>query len=768
MGARDITLCAVIRLGLRRIVHSALVFLLLASTSATIPTMTRPLQAVAASTGSWTTYHHDDGRTGLDSSLPAIASAVAGWTSAAMDGEVYAEPLVYNGLVYAATLNNTVYAFNQSTGALVWSNHLRAPETSGWSCGNVSPQGILGTPVIDATAGRIYVVTLGSDDIYRVEGLSLSNGTGVLTTAIPTNLGPGFDWTIQQQRGAIGLRNGFIYVPFGGRAGDCGTYHGWVYGVPTSGAAVTNFYVTPGAGAGFWTAGGVTIDDSTGNVFATSGNGVGSGCAANPNGTPVYENDAVVRLSSTLAHMDSFIPQDWQANWCGNDQDLGSAGSMLISSSLMFQAGKWGAGFLLDPNNLGGMDGQLFPTKKPAAYQEAPVCFGNHSDATFGSFAYAAPFVYLECDGHGIVALSTNTGAPSFAACGSTCPSPDWHGGGSITFGPPIVAGSAVWAVDIGGSGLYAFNATTGAQQFHSAAFGVNHFVTPAEAGGQVFVPSHMVIRSFNMVFPTAPTSLGGTWTSSPSVASWAPGRLDVFIRGTDNALWHSFWTGTAWSPFESLGGVLTSDPAAVSWGPGRLDVFVRGTDNQLWHKVYAGAWSGWEPLGGGLSSGPEVASWSSGRLDVFVQGTDNQLWHKFWSGSWSGWEPLGGVLVSDPGAVSWGRGRIDIFVRGTDNQAWHKFYAGGWSGWEARGGNLTSAPTASSCAPGHLDVFATGAGSALFQTGFDGSSWSVWQNHGGQWTSDPSAVCQSGSPLVDVFQRGTDNALWTETFTGS
>src|SRR5206468_3353111 len=123
-------------------------------------------------------------------------------------------------------------------------------------------------------------------------------------------------------------------------------------------------------------------------------------------------------------------------------------------------------------------------------------------------------------------------------------------------------------------------------------------FVTPAEAGGQVFVPSHTVIREFNMVFPSAPTSLGGSWTSSPSVASWGAGRMDVFIRGTDNALWHSFWTGTQWSPFESLGGGLTSGPGVGSWGPGRIDVFVRGTDNQLWHKFWAGAWSGWERLG--------------------------------------------------------------------------------------------------------------------------------------------------------------------------
>ena len=48
-----------------------------------------------------------------------------------------------------------------------------------------------------------------------------------------------------------------------------------------------------------------------------------------------------------------------------------------------------------------------------------------------------------------------------------------------------------------------------------------------------------------------------------------------------------------AWGPsvtdWESLGGVLTSEPVAVAWGENRLDVFVRGTDNALWHKWWDG-----------------------------------------------------------------------------------------------------------------------------------------------------------------------------------
>jgi hypothetical protein len=461
--------------------------------------------------GSWPVYHHDDAHTGADPTLSTVSSVVAGWTSAALDGQAYASPLISGGIVYVATLNNTVYALNQTDGSLVWSHHFYIPESrpngspGAWVCGNATPQGILGTPVIDPSTNRIFAVTLsGMDDLYRLEGLNLATGASEITTIITTKASTGFDWTIQQERGALAVFNGTVYVPFGGRAGDCGSYHGWVFAVPTNGAPTAGHYVTPGIGASFWAAGGVVVDDSTGKVFVASGNGTGSGCNANPNGTPAFENDAVVRLSSTLAHEDSFIPLDWKNDWCGNDADLGSAAPLLISPTLMFQSGKWGTGFLVNPANLGGMDGQLFPTPFPQTYVEANVCFGNHTAATYSSFAYAAPFVYAECEGgRGLVALHINTAAPSFSPCDAACAAPNWHAGSGITFGPPIVAAGAVWAA---GNGLYAFSASSGAMIYQSASFGVNRFVTPAEAGGQVFVPAGNVIKQFVMGFSTNPS----------------------------------------------------------------------------------------------------------------------------------------------------------------------------------------------------------------------------------------------------------------------
>ncbi|MFI5709059.1 M20/M25/M40 family metallo-hydrolase [Kribbella sp. NPDC051620] len=38
------------------------------------------------------------------------------------------------------------------------------------------------------------------------------------------------------------------------------------------------------------------------------------------------------------------------------------------------------------------------------------------------------------------------------------------------------------------------------------------------------------------------------------SAVSWGPGRLDIFVRGTDSALHHLYWDGGSWHDFESLG----------------------------------------------------------------------------------------------------------------------------------------------------------------------------------------------------------------------
>jgi uncharacterized protein YvpB len=243
-------------------------------------------------------------------------------------------------------------------------------------------------------------------------------------------------------------------------------------------------------------------------------------------------------------------------------------------------------------------------------------------------------------------------------------------------------------------------------------------------------------------------SSLGGPFTGAPAVASWGPGRVDVFTTGLDQQLWHRWFAGGGWSGWESLGGALTSAPAVAAWGPNRLDVFARGTDNAMVHRWWDGAaWSvGWESLGGVLTSAPAVAAWGPNRLDVFVRGTDNAMAHRWWDGAaWSaGWESLGGVLTSAPAVAAWGPNRLDVFVRGTDNAAAHRWWNGAaWLGWDSLGGVLTTGPGAASWGPGQLDVFVGGTdNNGAWHRHYGGAGWdSGWQSRGGVITDAPAAT---------------------------
>jgi hypothetical protein len=263
--------------------------------------------------------------------------------------------------------------------------------------------------------------------------------------------------------------------------------------------------------------------------------------------------------------------------------------------------------------------------------------------------------------------------------------------------------------------------------------------------------------------------SLGGVATASPAVASWGPNRLDLFVRGTDNALYHRFWDGSAWSGWESLGGALVGGPAAVSWGPNRLDVFVEGTDSALYHRFWDGsAWSGWERFGDGtLTSAPAIASWASGRLDLFVRGTDDALYHRFYAGAWSGWERLGGQLASAPGTVSWAPNRIDVFAASaTDASLAHTSWDGTWHNWESLGGQLAnSAPAVASTVPGQLSVTVEGAGGGLYTKRY-ASIWGpfvlVQPNPQVTWQAGPAAAVEADYGRVEIFTvNSADGTVW-------
>ena len=134
--------------------------------------------------------------------------------------------------------------------------------------------------------------------------------------------------------------------------------------------------------------------------------------------------------------------------------------------------------------------------------------------------------------------------------------------------------------------------------------------------------------------------------------------------------------------------GALASAPSVASWGPGRLDVFGVDADGQLQHASFAGAWSGWEALGGDLDphAAPTVIARQPGVLDIIASGRDRAVWHMAWDGAaWTSWESLGGNVKSPPGGDdSGGTGGDDAEDRADDSNL-----LGGCSSAGTRGGRL-------------------------------------------------------------------------------
>jgi PQQ-like domain len=409
-------------------------------------------------TGDWTTYHQDNARDGFYPA-PNFTSVSHDWTSKALDGAIYAEPLVYGNAVLVATENNTVYSLDAQSGAVQWRTNLGTPVPAGsLQCGDINPSGITGTPVVDTAVGTVFVVAF-SNLHHFLYGLDVVNGAVISNRSADP---PGFVDAAQQQRSALSLANGMVYIPYGGLFGDCGSYHGWVVGLAVNGTGKMDVYQVPTTReGGIWAASGAVVTTS-GDVYLATGNGA--------SGTTLDHGDSVVGLSPTLSELGYFAPTNW-AQLNEEDADLGSAGPSIVGPDTLFQIGKEGMGYLLSTSRLGGIGGQLFT---------ANVCSGS-----FGGNAYAAPMLYVPCT-DGLFAL--RVGAGSFSEAWVTS---------SFYAGPPIVTGGVVWVVDVSSATLYGYGAASGAKGYSFPLGSVAHFCTPSAGDGRVFVGANLHVVAF-------------------------------------------------------------------------------------------------------------------------------------------------------------------------------------------------------------------------------------------------------------------------------
>lgn len=412
-----------------------------------------------AAAEAWTTYHGDNNRTGYYP-VANFTSVTPGWTSPTLDGWVFAEPLVYGGDVFVATENNSVYALSAQNGSLVWMTNLGPPvDADLLPCGNIEPvTGITGTPVIDPSTGTLYVVAF-SDMHHTLWALKTSDGAVVFQrSATP----PGFNDTTQQERTALTLANGMVYIGYGGLAGDCAQYWGWEVGIPASGTGAMVYYKVPTAREGaIWAPDGASVDAS-GNIYVATGNAAST--------TTFDHGDSVIKLSPTLQEEGYFAPTDWP-ELAATDTDLGSLAPVFVGPDTLFQIGKQGIGYLLNSSQLGGIGGQEF---------QANVC-----DESFGGTAFVSPIVFVPCI-NGLFELRVSGTSFSTAVAVS-----------GFNSGPPIVTGGVVWTVDDSTAMLYGLSATTGHEAYSFSLGSVEHFTTPAAGDGQIFVAAANKIVSF-------------------------------------------------------------------------------------------------------------------------------------------------------------------------------------------------------------------------------------------------------------------------------
>jgi hypothetical protein len=328
----------------------------------------------------------------------------------------------------------------------------------------------------------------------------------------------GFDSCVQNERSAVLLFNGRLYVVYGGLDGDCGNYQGWVIGVSTANPTnVVTWKTNATSGSGIWGTSGAATDGISVYVATTNTN-------ARPSFPTTWDagnSEAVIRLSPSLAFTENganfFAPskdarnnnQDWYANDVA-DADLGSSGVVLVDapgatpSQLAFAVGKTQYAYLIDRNNLGGIspgispvlphtDGMVFGsllsynTAKPATYVSGHF---NVSGAGFCPSTGGDMMTVLQV---------THTQPPKlqFAWCGNM-------GGdsGPIVSTTDALGNQAIlWTYGAANDEVVrAYDADTGALLFTSVALpGSTHWISPMIAGGRLYIGQNGTVTALTV-----------------------------------------------------------------------------------------------------------------------------------------------------------------------------------------------------------------------------------------------------------------------------
>jgi hypothetical protein len=513
-----------------------------APTAATIPTPTMRTDVV--------TYKNDVQRTGQNTTESVLTTTNVSTSTFGLlrnlqvDGKVDAQPLYLSQLtlagashnvVFVATENDSLYAFDADTGAVLWQVSLTgAGETTSdtHGCSQVTPQiGITSTPVIDRAAGphgTLFVVAMTKDASanyhQRLHAVDVTTGaemTGspkeITATYLATSFAPGQ----YEERAALLLVNGTVYTSWTSHCDD-GPYGGWIiaYGETTL-AQTGALNVAAGAGgSGFgsqgpsiWMSGGGPAADSAGNVYLLTGNGLfdtALGASGFPGGGD-YGNSFVkiAAGAGALTVADYFALSNGVAE-SQNDVDLGSGGIMLLPDltdatgtvrHLAVGAGKDGNLYVVNRDSMG-----KFNAASNNIWQELDGVLGG---GIWSTAAYFNGTVYYGPNSGALRAFSVTDAHLSGPAASQTATQFGYPGSSPVVSADGTT-NAIVWAYENATSAvLHAYDATNLAHELYNSTqaanardqFGAaNKFIAPTVADGKVFVATTRSVGVFGLL----------------------------------------------------------------------------------------------------------------------------------------------------------------------------------------------------------------------------------------------------------------------------
>lgn len=461
----------------------------------------------------------------------------------ATDGKVDAQPLYLSGLtiggsahnvVYIATENDSVYAYDADSGAQLWhASMVPAGETVtdlSQQCDEIVPTiGITSTPVIDRSAGAIYVIAMTKSATvwhHRLHALSLTSGADLMpatdiSASYPSAGGPiTFDPVQYAERAGLLLLNHTIYTAWASHC-DNKFYTGWVMAFSQTNlaqTAVLNVAANSGGvGPSIWMSGGGIAADGAGSIYVLTANGAFE-TTLDANGFPNmgdYGNSFLrIDTSSGLRVADYFALYN-TLTLSSNDVDLGSGGVMLLPDlsdaggtvrHLAVGAGKDGNIYVVERNNMG-----KFNPNANNIWQQITGPLGNVvTGGVWGHPAYFNGRVYYGGTGLQLVAFSVSNAKLS-STPSSASPLNFFYPGAEPSVSANGSTNGIVWAhQNTNPAALYAFDASDVSKiLYHSDDanlngrdnFGAgNKFVTPVVADGKVFIGTTNGVAVFGLL----------------------------------------------------------------------------------------------------------------------------------------------------------------------------------------------------------------------------------------------------------------------------